>query len=79
MIDSSTIRSTSSYTAEKIDWQGKLALLEASKLVGLKKFISFSVLNASSNSSIPLMDLKLRNLSHTNPKKRAHQLMYTRK
>ena len=46
VIDSSTIRSTSSYTAETIDWRGKLALLEASKIVGLKKFISFGVLNS---------------------------------
>lgn len=60
VIDSSTIRSTSSYTAEAIDWRGKLALLEASKLAGLKKFISFGVLNASENSSVPLMDLKLQ-------------------
>jgi uncharacterized protein YbjT (DUF2867 family) len=60
VIDSSTIRSTSSYTAEIIDWRGKLALLEASKIVGLKKFIFFGVLNASANSSIPLMDLKLK-------------------
>lgn len=60
IIDSSTIRSTSSYTAELVDWRGKLALIEASKLVGLKKYISFSVLNASANSSIPLIDLKLK-------------------
>lgn len=60
VIDSSTIRSTSSYTAEAVDWKGKLALLEASKLVGIKKFVSFSVLNASANSSIPLMGLKLQ-------------------
>jgi len=60
IIDSSTIRPTSNYTAETIDWRGKLALLEASKLIGIKKYISFSVLNASANSSIPLLDLKLR-------------------
>ena len=60
VIDSATIRSTSEYTSEKIDWRGKLALLEASKLVGIKKFIYFSVLNAEKNSSIPLMDLKYR-------------------
>jgi len=60
VIDSATIRSTSSYTSETIDWRGKLALLEASKLVGIKKFVYFSVLNASKNSAIPLMDLKLR-------------------
>lgn len=60
VIDSATIRSTSSYTSETIDWKGKLALLEAAKLVGIKKFIYFSVLNAAKNPSIPLMDLKLR-------------------
>ena len=60
LIDAATVRSTSAYTAETIDWKGKMALLEASKLIGIKKFIYFSVLNASKNSSIPLMDLKLR-------------------
>jgi uncharacterized protein YbjT (DUF2867 family) len=60
IIDSATIRSTSSYTSETIDWRGKLALIEAAKLVNLKKLISFYVLNASENSSIPLMDLKLK-------------------
>jgi len=59
VIDSATIRSTSSYTSETIDWRGKLALLEASKLAGIKKFIYFSVLNASKNPSIPLMSLKI--------------------
>ena len=60
VIDSATIRSTSTYTSETVDWKGKLALLEASKLVGIKKFIYFSVLNASKNKSIPLLDLKIR-------------------
>lgn len=60
IIDSATIRSTSSYTSETIDWRGKLALLEAAKLIGIKKFIYFSIFNASKNPSIPLLDLKLR-------------------
>ena len=60
VIDCATIRSTSSYTSETIDWRGKLALIEAGKLINLKKIISFSVLNASENPSIPLMDLKLQ-------------------
>lgn len=60
IIDSATIRSTSSYTSETIDWRGKLALIEAAKLINLKKIIFFSVLNASENPSIPLMDLKLK-------------------
>jgi len=60
IIDSATIRSTSSYTSETIDWRGKLALLEAAKLNGIKKFIYFSVLNASKRPSIPVIDLKLK-------------------
>ena len=60
LIDAATIRSVSNYTAETIDWRGKKALLEASKLIGIKKYIYFSVLNASKNPTIPLMDLKLK-------------------
>jgi uncharacterized protein YbjT (DUF2867 family) len=60
IIDASTIRSTSQYTSETIDWRGKLAVLEAAKLIGIKKFVSFTLLNADRNSSIPLMDLKLK-------------------
>jgi uncharacterized protein YbjT (DUF2867 family) len=60
VIDAATIRSTSSYTSEIIDGRGKLALLEAAKLVGIKKIIYFSILNASKNPSIPLLDLKLK-------------------
>ena len=60
VIDAATIRSTSVYTSEAVDWRGKLALLKASKLIGVKKFIYFSILNASKNPSIPLMDLKIK-------------------
>jgi uncharacterized protein YbjT (DUF2867 family) len=60
VIDSATVRSTSSYTSETVDWRGKLAILEASKLIGIKKFIYFSVVNASKNPSIPLIDLKVK-------------------
>jgi uncharacterized protein YbjT (DUF2867 family) len=60
IIDAATIRSTSSYTSEVIDGRGKLALLEAAKLVGIKKFIYFSILNAAKNPDIPLLDLKMK-------------------
>lgn len=60
VIDSATIRSTSAYTSEVIDWRGKRALLEAAKLVGVDKFIYFSVVNADKNPSIPLLDLKVK-------------------
>jgi len=60
VIDCATIRSSSSYTSEIIDWRGKLALIEASKLAGITKYVYFSILNASKNRSIPLLDLKLK-------------------
>jgi uncharacterized protein YbjT (DUF2867 family) len=60
IIDSATNRSQNRYTAETVDWRGKLALLEAAKVCGVKKFIYFSIFDSSEYSSIPLLDLKVR-------------------
>ena len=60
IIDASTVRPTDDYSAEKIDWLGKLALLESAKIAGVKSFVFFSFLGANKNSTIPLLDLKLR-------------------
>jgi uncharacterized protein YbjT (DUF2867 family) len=60
VIDAATVRPTDDYNSETVDWKGKIALIEASKLAKIKKFVFFSVLGASTNSSIPLIDLKLK-------------------
>ena len=60
IIDASTVRPTDSYTADTIDWRGKIALIEAAELAKIQKFVFFSVLNASKNSNIPLLELKVR-------------------
>ena len=60
IIDASTIRSTDNYTLEEVDWKGKIALLQAAKLAGVKKFTCFTLLDASSNRLVPLIDAKLK-------------------
>jgi len=60
VIDASTIRSTSTYTSEVVDWSGKVALIEAAKFAGVKKMMQFSILDAEKNASVPLLDLKLK-------------------
>ena len=60
IIDAATVRPTDDYNSETIYWKGKVALIEAAKVAKIKKFIFFSVLGASNNSSIPLLDLKVK-------------------
>jgi len=60
VIDAATVRPTDDYNSEIVDWKGKVALIEAAKLARIKKFVSFSVLGAQTNQTIPLIDLKLK-------------------
>ena len=43
-----------------VDWEGKLCLIEASKVANIQRFIFFSAQNAENFTNIPLMKLKYR-------------------
>ena len=58
VIDASTSRPDNLSTMKKVDWDGKLALIEASKLANVKQFIFCSFLNLDQVPNIPLLTMK---------------------
>lgn len=58
VIDASTSRPYDLLTIKKIDWDGKLALIEAAKVANVKHFVFYSVLNLEEFLDIPLMEMK---------------------
>jgi len=58
VIDASTSRPYDLSTIKKVDWDGKLALIEASKVANIQHFIFCSTLNLEQFSDIPLMEMK---------------------
>ena len=58
VIDASTSRPYDLAAIKKIDWDGKLALVEATRVAKIKRFIFCSTLNLEQFSNIPLMQMK---------------------
>ena len=58
IIDASTSRPNELDSLQKVDWEGKLFLIEAAKAASIKRFIFFSAQNVEQFNNIPLMKLK---------------------
>jgi len=73
IIDASTSRVDEFDSLKKVDWDGKLYLIEAAKAAKVKRFIFFSAQNAERFDNIPLLKLK----SGIETKLKQSQIPYT--
>ncbi|WP_017304401.1 SDR family oxidoreductase [Spirulina subsalsa] len=58
IIDAATARATDSLRIQRVDWEGKVALIQAAKAAGIERYIFFSILNAEKFPKVPLMNIK---------------------
>lgn len=58
VIDAATARATDSLSIRKIDWEGKVNLIQAAKVANIGRYIFFSILKSEDFPNVPLMDIK---------------------
>ena len=58
IIDAATARATDSLSIKQVDWDGKVALIQAAVAAGIERYIFFSILDAEKYTNVPLMEIK---------------------
>jgi uncharacterized protein YbjT (DUF2867 family) len=58
VIDAATARATDSLSIRQVDWEGQVALIQASAAAGIERFIFFSIMDSEKYPAVPLMEVK---------------------
>ncbi|MBP0016367.1 MAG: SDR family oxidoreductase [Cyanobacteria bacterium SBLK] len=58
VIDAATAKATDSLSIKQVDWEGKIALIQAAKKAEINRYIFFSILDSEKFPRVPLMAIK---------------------